>query len=126
MTHPLLKISLYLIGVTALVFATHLLVLNTLEKPLFDNLMTAAYVANVLMAGGIYALLYLFRKKFRNEIGYLFMGGSFLKFAVFFIFFYPVYKEDGDITRLEFATFFVPYVTCLIIETIGVKSFLQD
>lgn len=126
MSNPLLRFSFYLLVGTALIMILHLLVLNAMEAPLFNNMITASYICNVLMAGGIYATLYFLRKKFRNQIGFLFMGGSFLKFAIFFIIFYPVYKEDGQISRMEFATFFVPYVACLIIETMGVKSFLQD
>src|SRR5210317_954053 len=105
MTHPLFKFSIYLIIGTALVLIGHLLVLNAMDAPLFDNLLKEAYVCNVLMAGVIYAILYILRIKFRNQIGFLFMGGSFLKFAIFFIIFYPIYKEDGQISRLEFATF---------------------
>lgn len=126
MRNPVVKFSISLLLVLILTFGLHILILYYIELPLFENLIKASYLSNIAMAVGIYLFLYFFRKKFRNEIGFLFMGGSFLKFAVFFLFFYPVYNIDGEITRLEFATFFIPYVACLIMETIGVKSFLQD
>lgn len=54
------------------------------------------------------------------------MAGSFLKFAVFFIWFYPVFKADGKIDSLEFATFFIPYVFCLLFETKKLSSVLNE
>jgi hypothetical protein len=51
-------------------------------------------------------------------LGFVFMMGSFVKFAFFFVFFYPTYHSDGIITRQEFLSFFVPYVICLIAETL--------
>jgi hypothetical protein len=46
------------------------------------------------------------------------MGSSFLKFAVFFIGFYPFYSQDDVVSSTEFAQFFVPYAISLTIETI--------
>ena len=54
------------------------------------------------------------------------MGGSFLKFAVFFVVFYPSYKADGDIQKVEFAAFFVPYVLALIVETYFASKMLNQ
>ncbi len=53
------------------------------------------------------------------------MFGSFLKFAFFFIFFYPSYQADGDITRLEFMAFFIPYIFSLLIETMSLITLLN-
>jgi hypothetical protein len=53
------------------------------------------------------------------------MGGSFLKFAVFFIFFSPVFKVDGDISKLEALSFLIPYFSCLLYEAIYVGKMLN-
>jgi len=53
------------------------------------------------------------------------MAGSFLKFIVFFLVFYPPYKMDGNMDKLEFAAFFVPYVICLVLETVFTARMLQ-
>jgi len=53
------------------------------------------------------------------------MFGSFLKFAVFFIFFYPSYHSDGTISRLEFMAFFIPYIYALLIETLALIKLLN-
>ena len=95
-------------------------------KELFENKIIASYIVNVLLAGIIFAALYLMKEKFRNQIGFLFMGGSFLKFLVFFVFFYPIFRQDGVIINLEFASFFVPYSISLLFETLGVIRILKD
>jgi len=49
-----------------------------------------------------------------------------VKFIVFFILFYPLYKSDGDIQKIEFATFFVPYSIALILETYYTSKMLNN
>ena len=117
-------IALFLfVGLT---FALHLLLLYNADLPLFENKIIAAYIVNIILALVIFTGLFLLRKKFKNQIGFLFMGGSFLKFFIFFLFFLPVFKEDGTTDKLEFASFFVPYAVCLLIETLGVMKLLKD
>tara|TARA_R110000850_G_scaffold9219_6_gene34172 strand:+ start:1029 stop:1421 length:393 start_codon:yes stop_codon:yes gene_type:complete len=105
-----------LLGATA-AYGIHLGVLGFLERNLFEYQITLAYLANTITALIITLGLLNAPERFRNSLGFLFMGGSFLKFAVFFIFFYPAYKEDGEIGKQEFSTFFIPYAVCLFFET---------
>lgn len=76
------------------------------------------YFINFILATFITSFLYAYRKKFVNSLGFLFMAGSLLKFAVFFLLFKPMYAADGDISHMEFGYFFVPYAICLAAETI--------
>lgn len=108
-----------------LIFGLHLLILNYFNAPLFEAKIILAYVVNYLLALGIYFLLFTFRIKLKNQLGFLFMVGSFLKFIVFFILFYHSYKADGVIDKQEFSAFFVPYITCLIIETLALVNLLK-
>ena len=108
-----------------LAFALHIGGLQMMGYPMYDNLIIAAYVSNYLLAFGIYLLLFALRNKMTAHLGFLYMGGSFLKFTVFFIFFYPTYKSDQNLSTLEFTSFFVPYAISLIYETIGIIKFLK-
>ena len=105
--------------------ALHLWILDNSGLPMFDNLILPAYLVNFLLAALIYAALFLLQHKYAAQMGFLYMAGSFLKFAAFFIFFYPGYKSDGEVTGLEFAAFFTPYAISLIIETLAVIKFLK-
>jgi len=120
-----LKFSLVLLAVLLTVFGLHLGVLYLLDQPLLDNKILAAYLMNYFLAIFIYLMLYLLKEKMTAHLGFLYMGGSFVKFILFFIFFYPAYKMDGTLSSLEFGAFFVPYVFSLIFETLGVINFLK-
>jgi len=125
MSAPLKRFIILLTSSIVLIFALHILYLHYNDLPLFDNKIILAYILNYILALSIYIILYLFRIKLKNQLGFLFMAGSFLKFILFFLFFYTSYKADGDISSLEFSSFFLPYVICLIIETTSLVNLLK-
>jgi len=126
MNNPLKRFSILLTVSIVVVFGLHILALQYTNSPLFAHKIISAYIMNYVLAMGVYAFLYIFREKFKTQLGFLFMAGSFLKFALFFIFFYTSYKADGDISTLEFASFFIPYVICLVIETLALVKLLNN
>lgn len=116
---------LLLVGAMALAFLAHTQILSSLGLPPYENLILRSYWVNAILALSIFILIYVFRKKLSNQIGFLFMAGSFIKFGVFFLFFHPIYKQDGDMSKLEFGAFFVPYLTALVLETVFVSRLLK-
>ncbi len=123
--NSLSKFSLTLLVVLVLAFSSHIFILHQFDLPLFGNRIVAAYVVNYILAIGIYLTLFLLKTKMFEQLGFLYMGGSFVKFLFFFLFFYPSYKHDGGLDSLEFSAFFVPYLISLIFETLGVIEFLK-
>lgn len=123
---PLLLFAIVLLATLGLAFLVHTTILDSLGHSRFDDLIVASYWVNGVLATFIYGILFLFRKSLKNYIGYLFMGGSFLKFIFFFVIFYPAYRADGDMDKFEFAAFFLPYVICLVIETIFTAKMLKN
>ncbi len=121
----LFNFSLLLLGVVSVVFALHLLVLNLLGFPLLDNQIIACYLFNLIVAKVIVILLSLLQHKVAESLGYIFMLGSLVKFGLFFIIFYPNFKADGDVSRIEFFSFFVPYAICLIVEVVFLSKTLN-
>ncbi|NIK90844.1 MULTISPECIES: DUF6168 family protein [unclassified Mangrovimonas] len=115
-----LFIYLLIIAITSLIaFFIHTVVLKQMELPPYEHKIVLAYIVNTCLAMGILFCLYFFKEKFRDQLGFLFMLGSFLKFIFFFILFYPAYHADNEVSTLEFTSFFVPYATSLITETFG-------
>lgn len=100
-------------------------VLQGIWAPGRTTMVLWGYGANLIMAGGIVALLFVFRKRFRDQMGFLFMLGSLLKFGIFFLFFYPIYHADGKVDKVEFASFFIPYAIALVLETVYTSRMLQ-
>jgi len=108
-----------------LVFVIHTYVLKVKSLPMYNNKIILAYFINGLLAVVVFLVLFFLRKKQRDQLGFLFMFGSLLKFALFFIFFYPSYQADGNATRLEFMAFFIPYIFSLLIETLSLIKLLN-
>ena len=116
-TSPVLKYGLTLLLGNVVLFAIHLITLSFFDSPLWDNLLIPAYLVNFSMALLIGIGLYRLKEKFTDSLGFIFLAGTALKFLIFFLVFIPVYKLDGDISKIEFVTFFIPYILNLIVET---------
>ncbi len=120
-----LRFSIGLLLVIGVVFIIDIGLLYYKKLTIFENLISYTYFSNILLAILIFAVLFYLQKNHEHILGFVFMGGSFLKFAVFFIFFSPVFKQDGDLTRLETLSFMIPYIACLIYETTYVSKMLN-
>jgi hypothetical protein len=101
-------------------------VLHLFEYPLLNNLIVRSYLVNLVMAFGIYVAMYKLKEIQPNNLGFIFMMGSLVKFGLFFLFFFPVYKADGEMSSLEFSSFFIPYAVSLILETMTLSKLLNN
>lgn len=126
MINPIISFSLKLFIVLGVVFCIHIGLLYYLNLPLYDHLIIASYLANFMLAIIIYVTLYSLRIKYLQILGFIFMGGSFLKFAVYFIFFHPYFKQNSIDNSLEATSFLVPYMTSLVMETIALVKLLNN
>jgi len=117
MIKPIIAFSIKLVIALSIVFGIHLLVLSYSNVSIYQNLIIPSYIANIFLAIIIYSSLFKLRIKYLDLLGFIFMAGSFLKFAVYFIFFNPSFKTDGIVSSIEATSFLIPYLACLIIET---------
>ena len=109
-----------------IIFGVHVFSLFYMSSPIFDNMIIEAYSVNFALAFGIYAGMFKLKETQPNNLGFIFMMGSLVKFGLFFSLFFPTYKSDGDISSLEFSSFFIPYATCLIVETKTLSKLLNN
>jgi len=117
--------SIKLLLSISILFIIHIEILNILKFPMFDNKIVLSYVVNFLMASVIFTLLYSLKNKFESLIGFFYLGGSFLKFAVFFLLLYPFFRQDNQITKPEIFSFLAPYFLCLIMETYALVKLMN-
>jgi len=116
--HSLILFTGILTLLLAVSFFIHLGYLqNTQTEYIISNL-TSPYLVNYALALSITFLLFGLRKKQAENLGFIFMFSSLFKFAVFFIWFYPIYNFDGYVAKFEFAQFFIPYAISLTAETV--------
>lgn len=125
MNNLFLRFTITAIFVLALVFSIHITALHIFRFPLFENEIVLSYIVNLTLIIIIFGVLYFLRTKFKNQLGFLFLAGSLLKFAVFFIVFQPIYKHDNITTKLEFTAFFIPYAVGLILESVSLSKWLN-
>ncbi|SDW17085.1 hypothetical protein SAMN05444411_101203 [Lutibacter oricola] len=125
MNKTVLGFSLKLLFTLIITFCVHITILNYFKNPLFENRIILAYSLNYILAIVIFIGLFILQKKYLHILGFVFMGGSMLKFTIFFIFFYPFFKQDGELNLLEATSFLVPYLTSLLIETIYLSKMLN-
>lgn len=125
MSNPFLSFTIKATILLTVVFCFHIGILSVLKSPLFGDRIVLSYVVNTVLIITIFGVLYVFRKTHTAQLGFIFLMGSFLKFVVFFILFYPFYKQDNQISKLEFAAFFVPYAIGLTIETFSLTKWLN-
>ena len=126
MTNPFLSFVAKITLILVLAFAVHLGFLKAFNQPLFENKIVLSYSVNLAMVIGVFGLLFVLKNKFKSQLGFLFLAGSLLKFAIFFIVFNPSYRADGVITKLEFAAFFAPYALGLVFETFSLSKWLNS
>ncbi|WP_445383521.1 DUF6168 family protein [Robiginitalea sp. IMCC43444] len=122
----LLRYAAILLFSLGIAFGIHCWLRIEYGLEVFGEALPGTYLFNFILAFGIVVLLYVFRQKLKNQIGFLFIAGSLLKFLGFFVFFYPGYASDGSLGRSEFAAFFVPYAVALILETLFASLLLRN
>ncbi len=125
MKSEFIRVPCFLLVQLILVFGMHLLLNNFAFAITFTPYITEAYIANYLLAVGEFLIIYFLGKKVTDHLGYIFMGSSALKFMIAFAIFHPLYKVDGEISKMEFATIFIPYASALILITLQLMKVLK-
>lgn len=111
-------------GTLTFSFCIHIFLRYYLGFEIIGDLVIPAYLFNFVLACAILFILFAFRERLKFQVGFLFMGGSMLKFALFFVFFYPKFVADGAIESAEFTAFFVPYFIALATDTFFASKML--
>ncbi len=126
MKKPTFKFLVVLLLVLTVVFAAHLFILQNMGLPFFADRIVLSYLVNYALAASILIFIQSKFNKKSSHTGFMFLAGSGIKFLVFFLVFYPFYREDGTMSTSEFAAFFVPYATCLILEVAFLSKQLNN
>ena len=126
MTKQITVFGIKLLISICVVFGIHSLILYYLNISLFQNLLIPSYIINYFLALLIFFTLVKLKKKYLDLLGFVFMGGSFIKFGVYFIFFNPVFKQNGTVSAQEATAFLAPYLLCLIVETFYLIKLLNN
>ena len=124
MIKPLFKLGGGLLIALSLAFVIHT---TLMPDALWGQIriMWLCYGLNFGLAVLIFWAVLATHKKNAMLVGFVFMGGSILKFGFFFLLIYPKFKSDGLLGRDELSLFFVPYLISLFTMTYAASRVLQ-
>ena len=115
------------------VFLFHATLLTLLSLSFFihrmffvEALLLRLYCLNAVAAVFVYWLALFFRSKHQEYTGFYFLSGTALKFFVFFALALPEFKQDNIVSKVEFFSFFIPYLISLIVETVALVFLLRN
>lgn len=84
------------------------------------------YLFNFLFTLAIGIFLIFVNERWSHQLGFAYMGGMIAKFLFFFAIIYPGIREDGTISKVEFADFFIPFTVCLLTEILFLIRLLKN
>lgn len=96
-----------------------------------ESIGIAPLIYSYLLSGGlslsILIFIYLFRAKFKDKLGFVFMGCSLAKFAILIVVFKRIVL--GEMVEFEKATFllvFIPYALSLVSTTFAMTKIIAN
>ncbi len=90
----------------------------------YKTVLKASYLGNFLMTVFVFTLLNVASKRLFNQLGFLFLGGTFLKFILFFTVLKP-YFNTVENQNVAFVLFFIPYTIASVLEVIYLIKLLN-
>ena len=125
MTLRVIKYSVLLLLALVLVGYTQEYIYQVKGENWINESLTQDYIYNFIISFVLGIVFILVFQRQPEKLGFTFLGSISLKFILFFIFIYPNIRSDNTITSLEFANFFTPFLTCLIVEVSFLLSLLR-
>lgn len=119
------RFILVLIILLSLSFVVHLLTLRSIDESFQLSLLTYTYLALIGMTALIVFLIFKFQKKYYDQVGFMFLAGSLVKFAFYFVVLKPFYAHYELPKTKAFLVFFIPYIISLITEAVYVSKLLN-
>ena len=117
--------GIQLLGILVLFAGLHWAYLHANQASIPLRTLVFCYLVNFILALLIYGVILKLAESKNSYLGFVFLGGSGLKFLAYFLIFDPLFKQDGVLIPTEFFLFFTPYLLSLIAETIALVKLLR-
>ncbi len=98
------------------IYFVHEYILNLYGFSQYDLRLIQTYFLNGLFVYLLFIIVHFFLEKAKAYIGFIFISFSIIKFLLFFLLIYPIYKADDHILKIEALAFFTPYSLSLVFE----------
>ncbi len=87
------------------------------------DIINLAYLFNAGFTFLFTTTIILLSKKYKDQIGFIFLAGSFIKTGIFLAL---IKVNNVEIDKNVFLDFFIPYIICLILEVYYVSRMLKS
>ncbi len=123
MVKNLLRFSIFFLFILVGVYLVHIWVVDFFSLTANITIVNLSYFFNSIYTLLLITLILILSKKFKDQIGFIFLAGSFLKLGVF-----VAVTKLGDIEmdRSVFLDFFIPYVISLVLEVYYISRILNS
>lgn len=123
MIQDLLRFLLLFVMILVGSYFIHTATLNYFSLNSNTSIINISYVFNGVFAVILILGVILIRTKFKDQIGFIFLAGSFIKLVVFVG---MTKLMDIEINKTIFLDFFIPYAICLILEVYYISKILKQ
>ncbi|MBP2833310.1 hypothetical protein J8281_14035 [Aquimarina sp. U1-2] len=122
MRRQAIKFIVLFIIVVGLSYIAHYWIVDHLFLGGHIDMVQKSYGYNASFTFVLTLILIALSKRYKDQIGFIFLAGSFIKTGLFFaIFEMTTFKIDKNV----FLNFFIPYLLCLILEVYYVSKILK-
>ncbi len=123
MLRNILRFIILFVIVFFVCYSVHRLILDNFLKDKKNNVLDLSYVCNAGFTLFFTAILIFFRNKLKDQIGFIFLIGSFLKITIFLILFRII---NLQVDKTNFLDFFIPYSVFLSLEVYIFSKLLKQ
>jgi len=121
MLHKLIRFLIPFLVILGVTYLIHKTILDRFFNPV--ELINLSYGFNAIFTLVFTGVLIFLSKKNKDQLGFIFLIGSFVKIGLF-LFIFTLYNIN--IQKSTFIDFFIPYAICLILEVYYVSKVLNS
>ena len=122
MLRQLLTFSLLLLLCAAATYLLHIYLFSRFFPESSLKFLNFSYKFNFGITFLFTSTIILPRQLLKDQLGFIFLGSSFVKIAIFLLL---VKTSDFEIDKADFLHFFIPYALCMVLEIIYVSRILK-
>ena len=122
MLRQLLNFSLLLLLCAAATYLLHTYLFTRFFPEGSVDIINFSYKFNFGITFLFTSSIIISSQRLKDQLGFIFLGSSFVKIAIFLVL---VKTSDFEFGKADFLHFFVPYALCMVLEIIYVSRILK-
>lgn len=122
MLRQIFKFSLLLLFCAVASYFLHIYLFTRFFSEGSEEFINFSYKFNFGITFLFTSSIILISQRLKDQLGFIFLGSSFVKIAIFLVL---MKTSDFEIDKADFLHFFVPYFLCMVLEITCVSRLLK-